>query len=156
MKSPFLPFLVFLIMLSVNSCSGDTILNPPAHLTQGIEGTVLFWEGDFMPIEPSGTILPVVRTIHIYGPTKRSDVVWSDEPTIAKSISTQKIAKTQSNTDGIFRIELPAGRYSLFVEEEDGLYANGVDSNGYITPTISVTADSVSEITINVTYKATF
>ncbi|XOV92170.1 MAG: hypothetical protein ACFHWX_18415 [Bacteroidota bacterium] len=32
-------------------------------IEQGIWGDIWFWEGDFMPICPSGTISPVERTI---------------------------------------------------------------------------------------------
>ncbi|MEQ8551839.1 MAG: hypothetical protein RIC06_02160 [Cyclobacteriaceae bacterium] len=43
-------------------------------IEQGIWGDIWFWEGDFMPICPSGTIYPVQRTIYVFEAANRLEV----------------------------------------------------------------------------------
>ena len=155
MRNFSITFSVAVLLLSITSCSGDNILGTPNTISQGVEGKVLFWEGNHMPVSGTGSITPAERLIHVHTATRRSDVVWSDTPTLAEKISTKRVALVHSTEDGIFRVNLPAGTYSIFVEEEDGLYANFSNGDGILQP-IVVKVDSVSKTTINITYKAVF
>ncbi len=134
-------------------------------IDQGIWGNVLFWEGDFMPmIYPdgaSGNITPVIRTIYIHEATRDDQVQWcyvEIEPCCGarfiSEISTDLVAFTQSNDRGFFEVELPAGRYSIFVREYGYLYANLFDRE-YIFP-VEVREGEVTAIQFDITYKAYF
>ena len=135
-------------------------------INQGIWGDVLFWEGNFMPMPypdvSSGTISPVIRTIFIHEATREDQVTWSYveiEPccgaNFISEISTDLVAATQSDDRGFFELELPAGRYSIFVREHGYLYANMIDGRGYIFP-VEVREGEVTGIQFNITYKACF
>jgi hypothetical protein len=135
-------------------------------IDQGIWGEVLFWEGNFMPIVYpdvlSGQISPVVRTVFIHEATKDDQVQWvyvEIEPCCGarfiSEISTDLVAFTQSDDLGFFEIELPAGRYSIFVREYDYLYANLFAGEGYIFP-VEVREGEVTGIKFDITYKAYF
>jgi len=134
----------------------DLPLQPQPPIDQGVTGTVAFWLGDFMPIEPSGQIQPVERTVLVYEPTTINDVVPgpSTEGGFVDSISTQLVASTTSDADGQYAVELPTGTYSVFVLENGRLYANSF-SNEYINP-VMVDRGIVSQLDIQITYAATF
>jgi hypothetical protein len=126
-------------------------------ITQGIWGNVWFWEGDFMPGPPgdhSGKVTPVEREIWIYEATRYDSVVGANGGFYSK-ILTQLKAKTRSNAKGFYQLALPPGKYSVFVVENSLFYANGTDSNGHILPA-TVSADSVSKVQVDITYKATY
>lgn len=135
-------------------------------IDQGIWGEVLFWEGNFMPIVypdvSSGMISPVIRTIFIHEATKEDQVEWTYveiEPCCGarfiSRISTDLVAVTQSDELGFFEIELPAGRYSIFVSEYGYLYANLFNGYGYIF-LVEVREGEVTGIQFDITYKACF
>ena len=60
-----------------------------------------------------------------------------------------------SGADGRFAVQLPVGRFSLFVREQSMFYANGWDGQGFIYP-IDVAADTVTEVQFDITYLASF
>jgi hypothetical protein len=123
---------------------------------QGVWGEVQFWEGDFQPICPDGEITRVKREIYIHELTPRSKAVMADEPApFYSKIETPLVAKTTSRKSGFFQVELPPGRYSIFVREDSLFYANRTDGEGNIYP-FTVKEDSLSKIKFDITYKATF
>ena len=122
-------------------------------ITQGVWGNVWFWEGNFMPCVPSGTITPVVREIYVHSLTSLDSVSQIGYSPFYSEIYTQLIAITESNSTGFFEIALPPGRYSLFVREDSLFYANSFDGEGNILPA-TVVEDSVTKTQINIDYLA--
>ncbi|HCD50805.1 MAG TPA: hypothetical protein DEQ34_00055 [Balneolaceae bacterium] len=147
-------FTLLSVVLFFTACNDSGILNSEDSITQGIEGKVTFWEGDFMPGTPSGTVTPVQRVVYIYEATYNEQVNWKSS-TFAEKVTSKLVKKVKSGKDGIYRAELPEGTYSVFVEEKDGLYANLWVSGGLINP-FTVENDSVTEADIDITYKATY
>jgi hypothetical protein len=128
-----------------------------APLKEGIRGTVIFKTGNFMPSPdaPSGGMgAGVRREVHIYELTNMSQV-RSDDSQFYTSISTRLVKKVQSDEQGCFRAELPAGRYSLFVKEGDKLYANLFDGENNIFP-VTVEKGKVNEVRFDINYDATY
>lgn len=141
--------LIFIISLVLISCS-------VSRISQGIKGTVTWYEGDRMPginrqAEPGK---PVRRVIYIYSLTNRHAAVEHDG-VFYDSIRTRLVKKIKSDKSGMFSVNLVPGQYSVFTKEEQGLYANRLDGSGNINP-VSVRADSVTTIDIRVDYKATY
>jgi hypothetical protein len=150
------------ILGSCDLLTGDQQLgeapDTTVSISQGIYGFVYFWEGDFMPTVPptiGGTKTPVARTIVVYTPTRIDSVEHVGYSAFYSRIMTQRVAETRSNTRGFFQLDLPVGRYSVFVVEGSLFYANGGDGLGYIWP-VTVAKDSLSFVRLDITYKATF
>lgn len=123
---------------------------------QGICGTVLFKSGNHMPgpgrPQPKGQ--PVVRDVLIYELTK-IDQTEATEDGFYSRIRTKLVKKVKSDKDGKFCVSLPPGSYSVFVQEEKGLYANLSDGQNNIFP-VTVEKNRRSTITFDISYQAVF
>jgi hypothetical protein len=123
---------------------------------QGICGSIVWKSGNSMPSpdrEPVKT-KPIQRDLLVY------DLTNIDQATLQngfyKAIVTNLIKSVKSDAEGKFCLELPEGRYSLFVKEEGkGLYANQFDGEGNIFP-IKVSKDKVSVIVFTIDYQAVY
>lgn len=128
---------------------------------QGIAGQVLWLEGNLMPgigDEPEVNRKkfkgePIQRTLYIYELTTMDEA--SSEGVFFQDIQTPLVAKVETNKKGEFAVSLPEGSYSLFVEEEEGLFANTFDGEGNINP-VTVSEGDIATITIEVNYKAAY
>jgi hypothetical protein len=122
---------------------------------QGVNGQVFWIYGDQMPgpEKRSNPMQGVVREIDVYELTTLADVDQGNG--FFKKVYTRFVTSTISKQDGTFRIKLPPGRYSLFVKEENGLYANLFDSDKNISP-ITVKEKQYSWMTITIDYQATY
>ncbi|MGM9506122.1 hypothetical protein ACS5NO_00280 [Larkinella sp. GY13] len=123
---------------------------------QGICGTVLFKSGNHMPgpDRPMPKGQPVVREVLIYELTKIDQTEATDDGFYTK-INTRLIKKVKSDQDGKFCVSLPAGSYSVFVQEEKGLYANLSDGQNNIFP-VTVAKNRRSTIAFDISYQAVF
>ena len=124
---------------------------------QGVAGKVEIYEGNFMPsigTPPGGKITPAVRrrvrvhepfnSLEAGGMTARRDTV----PTLL-------VAETITDSIGEFRMMLPVGKFSIFVEEDSGWYFNVWDGHGF-QGLITVDTNEVKEMNIRITTKAVF
>ncbi|RYY29665.1 MAG: carboxypeptidase regulatory-like domain-containing protein [Sphingobacteriaceae bacterium] len=128
---------------------------PVQQPKQGISGTILLKQGNQMP-GPGRTLSagqPVARQVWVYQLTNVSQAQSSG--TVFTGIKTALVAKARSNAKGNFKLSLPVGKYSVFVLEKEGLYANYFDGKGSINP-VEVVKDSVTHKTIYLTNKAFF
>ncbi|MBS1580221.1 MAG: hypothetical protein JST29_11325 [Bacteroidetes bacterium] len=128
-------------------------------ITNGVWGTVSSVEGDCMPTVPACNSCcrncPVNRTVKIYQYTTLNDVVSSDPyKAFFDSFNTQFVAQVDTDENGFFQMEIPAGHYTIVVVENGKLYANTRDAQGGISPfTLST---GTKNINLAMTYKATF
>ncbi len=130
-------------------------LKPSQKVKQGICGTVLLKQGNQMP-SPGRLPSPgqaVSREIRIYKLTNLSDV--KNNGGIFTAVKTVCVAKTTSNTKGYFEVALPAGQYTVFIAEKEGLYANNFNGKGSINP-VEVLKDSLTRKDISISNKAVF
>lgn len=150
--------LLFVMALGLmsNRCSSEDV-------TQGIAGKVLWIEGNQMPSvidekNPQNTRQHpapkgIEREVHIYelttmGQANANGVFFSD-------IQTRLVEKVKTDEEGNFAVSLPAGTYSVFVQEEEGLFANKMDGQGNINP-VEVNKDAITQLTLEVNYMAAY
>ncbi len=122
---------------------------------QGIKGKVEWISGNQMPgperpaSKPSG----IKREIWIYQATRIDDAIM--EGVFFSTISTSLIKKVKSKKNGCFKVKLPVGEYSLFIQEKKGLFANRFDGQNCINCVI-VKSGEFCELTIRVDYEAAY
>ncbi|MCS6833013.1 MAG: carboxypeptidase regulatory-like domain-containing protein [Flammeovirgaceae bacterium] len=144
---------IFWLLVILSACKqGQTV----TKVKQGIEGSVIWREGNFMPQigeKKEIIIKPISREIHVYEPTRLTEL--RGQPPFFTQPRTRRIAIVQSDEKGKFYVELPEGTYSLFVKEEKGLYANLFDKDGTVYP-VTVKNQAVTTIEIIIDYKSSY
>ncbi len=146
-----------------NNCNIDQTYTANAlkqTITNGVWGTVSFMQGNCMPTIGSASTTckncPVKRTVKIYAYTLRSNAVQSSlGPSFYESFNTPLIAQVETDAEGFFQVDIPAGRYTVVVVEKGKLYANGGDGQGGINP-VTVVGNSPLKANLVMTYKAYF
>ncbi|MBI5059749.1 hypothetical protein HZB60_08220 [candidate division KSB1 bacterium] len=124
----------------------------------GIRGKVEIWEGNFMPmtdpnsasnkIKPgAGRVVRVFAAVKAESEEVRQIRAGEDGPAVIKEIV--------CNEQGEFIVNLPPGKYSVFVEEGQGWYSNSIDGAG-VQGAVTVEPGKLAELTIKITSKATF
>jgi hypothetical protein len=131
-----------------------TLLLPSAY-AQGITGKVIWVTGNQMPGPGVQRTAPegIRRTIWIYEATRTEQAEQTGA--FFKNVSTRLIRKVKSRRNGTFRVKLPPGRYTLFVQEKNGLFANQWDGNGCIQ-CVAVVARNWTTCEIRVDYTAAY
>jgi hypothetical protein len=122
---------------------------------QGLWGDVWFWQGDFMPMCPSGVVFPVSREMRIHELASFDDVDQAGYGPFYSAVHTPLVAVAQSGENGFFEVALEPGRYSVFSVEDTLLYANRFDGHGNIHP-VTVDTAQVVGITFDITYESTW
>lgn len=127
---------------------------------QGLAGQVLWLEGNLMPTIsekpeeiPQKKGEPVQRELHIYELTTMDEA--TADGTFFHDIKTRLIETVETNKDGEFVVALPAGQYSVFVKEEQGLFANSFDGEGHINP-VTIKEGEITTIQIDINYAAAY
>jgi hypothetical protein len=122
---------------------------------QGISGTVFWVSGNQMPgpNKISAHPKPIEREIYIYEPVKLSQTKQANG--FYSEVNAKLIAKIKSKADGSFQATLPPGKYSLFVKEPDGFFANLLDGEGYIN-IVEVEKKVFTKTVVNVNYQAAY
>jgi hypothetical protein len=122
---------------------------------QGLHGQVFWVSGNQMP-GPEVILSPnqgTVREILIYELTSFKDATVVGP--FFRDIKTRLVATITSNADGTFKVKLPAGSYSVFTKEKNGLYANLFDEKNNINPVI-VKPGEYTWRTITIDYEAAY
>jgi hypothetical protein len=129
---------------------------------QGITGKIVWLEGNLMPAIGDTTMTermagrPVQRTLFIHEPTTPDETERvPDSGMFYAKINTRLVKKVETDGNGIFRVVLPAGKYSVFVLEEKDFFANIFDGEGHINPVL-VEEGKFTEIEIKVNYMALY
>ena len=122
---------------------------------EGIQGQVFWLSGNQMP-GPGKAISPqygVTREIIVYKAASLKDAEQSGP--FFNNIKTELITKAMSKQDGSFKIKLPPGKYSVFTQEQNGLFANLIDKDGCVS-CVEVRPKKYSWMTITVDYEAAY
>ncbi len=127
---------------------------------QGITGTVTWVEGNQMPsISSSENAVskpakkPIQRTIRVYPLVQFEDL--KIEEGLFTAIAEKPLTEVQSDEKGQYSVQLSPGRYSIFVVEEGGLFANIFDGEGNVQP-VTVKENEWTLLDIEVNYKAVY
>lgn len=110
-------------------------------ITNGVWGTVSLAQGDCMPTIPYTPCnirpCPVKRTVKIcqYSTTNNT-IPYNPYGPFFDSLNTQLVAQVNTDENGFFQADIPAGHYSIFIVENGKLYAdnNKKDSQGGLYP----------------------
>jgi hypothetical protein len=120
-------------------------------------GKVYLLKGNQMPDpdKPMSKGAVVSREIQIYTLTKRTDTE-GDGATFFSKINTKLIKKFKSDKKGMFCVNLPAGKYSIFVLDPGfGLFANNFDGEMNISP-IEIVKGKNKDIELQINHSAAF
>lgn len=130
-------------------------------MAQGVHGQIEWAEGNQMPgpVDPSRPAprpkpKGVKRQVLVYAP-QNMNTLKGDGGGFFDKPATAPLLKLDSNDQGCFKAQLPAGKYSLFVNEEGRLYANIFDGEGVIFP-VEVRQGQVSTVSFPINYKAVY
>ncbi len=99
----------------------------------GIYGTVTLTSGDCMPGEPSKTNpctqTKISRTVYVREPATSANMDTVPNYNYLKT-ETKLVKQTVSDANGYYEAELPAGTYSVFVEDGGKEYCNSFGGQG--------------------------
>lgn len=128
-------------------------------ISNGVWGTVSSVEGDCMPTVPVCSSCcrncPVERTVKIYQYTTLNNAVTSDPyKDFFDKFNTQFVTQVDTDENGFFQTDIPAGHYTIVVVENGKLYGNTRDGQEGISP--FVLSAGIKNINLAMTYKATF
>lgn len=174
MKQLVLLFLAFTVLLTSCEKEDKQEAAPPtncdiqqtytanaakATVTNGIWGTVSSMEGNCMPIVGPGSTCkhcPVKRTVKIYAYTTTANAVASAGLFgFYDSFNTTLVKQVNTDNDGFFQTDLPAGNYTMVVEENGKLYGCGIgDGQNGINPFTHT--NGAQKVNFQMTYKAVF
>lgn len=155
-KSKGLPVLFLLL---IPYCARPPVtpeIPSTVSIKQGIKGKVVFKEGLFSSdgeLEGNGKIYAAERTIYIYEMVSLSEIEMAEGDFI-QYISKSPIDTARSDEHGLFQIELPPGRYSIVIDENNRLYSK-VNTEDLLMP-IVVEENKVTDVLIEIDYKATY
>jgi hypothetical protein len=150
------------ILVSLVLLSFAGIRQQAPAVNQGILGTVSIREGNYMPgPDRKGKKLPAAATkdkvspreIYVYELTNLKQV--SANGPFYNNIKSKLVAKVSTGTDGLFRVSLEPGKYSVFSKEPGGLFANQLDGEGNIYPVV-VTESRLTLIDFIIDYNASY
>jgi uncharacterized heparinase superfamily protein len=96
---------------------------------QGISGFVYEAIGNHMPMKGASkkTAKSLQCTILVYEPTNINQVDPQTATTLYTKIHTHEVASVNTDSTGFFKIQLPIGKYSLFIKQGDQYFANMFD-----------------------------
>ena len=154
--------LILVTAMLVSGCEKDQGLpesnQGQATITEGAYGTLLFREGNCMPvIDPTVCKeYPVKRKIYFYEATNESEAVpAASHSTFYTTVSSTLVATVETNSTGFFQVHLHPGKYSMFIKEDGKLWANGIDEQDHIMP-VTINANALTEKNIVIDYKAVY
>ncbi len=160
-KSPLQMKTVLYTALGITIFFGCTIFQNSVS-QQGIKGRIVWLEGNLMPTIGDNTNMKtkyegtlIQRTILIYEAVKGRDTESGSSPSFYTSVKSKLIRKIKTDESGLFKAKLNPGKYSIFVLEEAGLFANVFDGEGFINP-VTVEAGKFTDVVIKVNYKAVY
>ncbi len=123
---------------------------------QGIKGQVFWLDGNKMPGVRTETAptLGIQREIFLYKLTTLQETNQENAPFFS-NITSELVTKMKTKKDGSFKIKLPPGAYSLFIQEPKGLFANVFNANSEINR-VDVKDKKFTWVSITVDYEAAY
>ncbi len=128
-------FLISALVLSfIITCL--TGLCPVLCKKSGLAGYLSAVSGNQMP--SPGVARPgpkgIKGTFYIYELTKFSQATRRGNSSFFTAVSTRLIKEVETKNNGYFKVNLPPGRYSIFLKTDQGMYSNLSDGDNNIGP----------------------
>jgi hypothetical protein len=128
---------------------------------QGLFAEITWLEGNQMPmITEDGEAMigrsggrGIQRTILIF-PAVQASAMASDNGFFDLG-DRKPIARVQSDANGRLFVELPVGIYSVFSQEEEGLWANIFDGTNTVNP-VEIQEGRITKLQMEINYQAAF
>jgi hypothetical protein len=132
-----------------------TMFKPNRKALGTLQGHVYKLSGNQMPGpgRVKGKGRGVSRQLCIYAPTKSEQT--SGHMPLFTHINTPLVAHVQTDSTGYFTVKLPAGKYSVFIQETGGLFAAEADGEGHLNPVL-ITAGQTLNRNFTITLQAAF
>jgi hypothetical protein len=123
---PLFPLIITTTILT--SCLATKKLSITSA-SQGIKGYVIENQGNRMPMKGIRQKISkgVVCTILVYEPTSINETIPNNISNVYEKIATKQLLSVDSDSTGRFSVDLPAGKYSLFIRVGKKYYANLFD-----------------------------
>lgn len=159
MKASLFPLFLVFAALALSSCEDDPCdiedldYSKQVTVKQGVWGSCIYKEGDFMPGTPTGTACGAKRTISFFELTHESEATESEETGFYTEIHSTLVGQTESDELGFYEIALSPGDYSVFIHEEGMYYSNSWDSQRNLSP-VTVTLNTATEVHLTIDHKA--
>ena len=120
-----------------------------------LSGYIYLQQGNQMPSpgRVTGKGRGVSREIFVYATTTISQATGSAP--MFDHISTRLIMRTKSDTTGHYSINLPAGKYSVFIKEEGKFFASESDDKGALNP-VEITQNHILKKDFTINYRAAY
>jgi hypothetical protein len=148
MKKKFAGLLLALVPLM-------PIVPGAGYQDQGIEGYVFRISGNQMPSPDVKPNPPkgIKTTLYIFDLTNLVQVTRQAQSSFYSSVHTKLVKKIETDSTGYFKVELPAGRYSLFTKKGTLFFANWFDGNNNIAP-VQVLPQKMTKVEFKIDYDA--
>ncbi len=124
---------------------------------QGIEGKVQLLTGNAMPMKdaPDAKAKSFPTTVYIYPLLKLNEIANYAQNGIYTVLPGKHLKAQKTNEEGAFSMNLPEGKYSVFVGYKNGFFANISDAAGYVQPVL-IEKDKVTNLIVTVDADAVY
>jgi hypothetical protein len=158
---PVTLFIIIVLCLFI-ACikAGDKMVNDKCNIltiqqqnssrvtvASGVWGTVSLRQGNCMPTSDKTSTCsecPAEREVRIYSYTTIHDVEpVTSSPYLDKNFKTQLIKTVMADDQGFYQTELPEGKYTVVIVEDDNLYVPTFDVDGGLS-TVTVKQGKVN------------
>jgi hypothetical protein len=152
MKTPLTKALILTLVIC-----GFTAFKTTLFKKTGIEGYVYKVAGNQMPSPDIKPAAPqgMKAVISIYELTNINQARQKSGSPFFSSISTKLVKQVETNKKGYFKVKLPPGDYSLFIQKDSLFYANQFDSKNNILP-VTVRHKKMSKVELRMDYNAVY
>ncbi len=126
-------------------------------ITQGISGSVVEEIGNRMPMvdAPASSPNPFETTVFVYELVNVKNVEPANNNGLYTVVNSKLITSVKTDAKGKFSINLPVGKYSLFVQKNSSFYANRFNAQNDIN-VYEVNKDALTTATIKVSLNAVY
>ncbi len=154
MRNLFIVSLAFLVLAAcVSHKAGQN-----SRIKQGVEGQITEITGNQMPMKgaPPSQPKPFPTKVYFYEPTTLQQVTpLSAGAPIYTKVNTKLVASVITDSLGNYKVALPVGTYSVFVEHEKRFFANSFDAQQNIQ-LVGVTKNNITRFNIEVNARAIY
>jgi hypothetical protein len=150
--------LFFLLPISVTAFACSSAKRAKSSVVkQGITGFITEARGNQMPMKGVPPPMPkgVLTNVLIYEPTNISQVGRIGASPVYTAIHTKLVASVTTDSTGAFTVALPAGSYSVFIQQGKTFYANLFDANNNIA-LFTVEKGKLTKVNLTVSSKASY
>jgi len=148
---------IFYVLLFAVFLGGIAAFKPVGIKKQGIEGFLYKVSGNQMPSPDIKPAAPkgIKGSLYIYELTNTSQASRKEGSSFYTSVTTRLFKKIQTNSKGYFNVQLPPGKYSIFIKKDTVLYANRFDGKNNIAP-VEVKAGKMTRVDLKMDYDAVY